>query len=102
MQWTPNLARRILEFTCTHEIAFERSPLTILIRQALRHLDDIEAARIRVTSGQDRLCETCGQPIAPARLKARPVARTCIECAARRGGRGHEWPPTSSGSSGIR
>ena len=75
-------------------IAFERSQLTTLIRQAERHLDDIEEARIRVASGRYGLCETCGQPVSAARLDARPVARTCIECAARSGGRGHESPPT--------
>ena len=27
------------------------------------------------------ICETCGRPIAPERLAARPAARTCIDCA---------------------
>jgi DnaK suppressor protein len=63
-------------------IAFERSQLGALIQQARRRLDDIEAARMRVAEGRYGLCETCGRPIAPARLAARPVARTCIGCAA--------------------
>jgi len=75
-------------------IAFERSQLTTLIRQAERHLDDIEEARIRVASRRYGLCETCGQPVSAARLDARPVARTCIECAAQSSGRGHESPLT--------
>ena len=74
--------------------AFERSQLTTLIRQAKRHLDDIEVARNRVASGQYGLCETCGRPVSVARLDARPVARTCIACAARSDGRRHEPPPT--------
>ena len=63
-------------------IAFERSQLRALIRQAERHLDDIEDARESVLSGRYGLCESCGQPISAARLDARPVARTCIVCAA--------------------
>ena len=63
-------------------IAFERSQLKALIGQAAAHLDEIEDARKRVRGGQYGLCERCGQPISAARLDARPVARTCIGCAA--------------------
>ena len=63
-------------------IAFERSQLNALIHQAERHLDDIEDARKSVASGRYGLCERCGRPISAARLDARPVARTCIACAA--------------------
>jgi DnaK suppressor protein len=63
-------------------IAFERSQLNALIHQAERHLDDIEDARMRVASGRYGLCETCGQAISHERLGARPVARSCIVCAA--------------------
>ena len=77
-------------------IALERSQLTTVIRQAERHLDDLEDARNRVASGQYRLCETCGQPVSAARLDVRPIARTCFECATRSDGRGHELPPTST------
>jgi len=27
------------------------------------------------------LCENCGEPIAPARLEARPATPTCLDCA---------------------
>ena len=30
------------------------------------------------------VCVTCGDPIAPARLRALPSARQCIECASKR------------------
>jgi len=66
-------------------IAFERSQLTSLIRQAGQHLDEIEEARMRMASRRYGLCETCGQPISAARLDARPVARTCFGCAVRTG-----------------
>lgn len=64
-------------------IAFERSQLKALIQQNERHLGDIEDAQEKVAAGQYGLCEKCGQPISPARLDARPAARTCITCAAR-------------------
>ena len=63
-------------------IAFERSQLKSLIRQAERHLHDLQNARMKVASGTYGLCETCGQPISAARLDARAVARRCIACEA--------------------
>ena len=62
-------------------IAFERSQLDALIQQAQRHLDEIKHARERLAQGVYGSCESCGRPIATVRLAARPVARTCIECA---------------------
>jgi DnaK suppressor protein len=62
-------------------IAFERSQLGALIQQAERHLADIEDARRRLAEGRYGSCEECGRPIAPGRLEARPVARSCIDCA---------------------
>jgi DnaK suppressor protein len=64
-------------------IAFERSQLGALIAQAQQQLDEIDAACVRVAEGRYGSCETCRGPIAPARLEARPVARTCIDCAGR-------------------
>ncbi|WP_313408206.1 TraR/DksA C4-type zinc finger protein [Aeromicrobium sp.] len=65
-------------------IAFERSQVDSILQQAKRHLAEIDAAQRRVDAGTYGTCENCERPIAPARLEARPVARTCIECAARR------------------
>jgi len=62
-------------------IAFERSQVTALIQQAERHLADISAARSRLEAGAYGRCERCGQQISPARLQARPTARTCVGCA---------------------
>jgi DnaK suppressor protein len=44
--------------------------LIFKIQEALRRLDD----------GEYGVCETCGEKIAIARLKARPVTTLCIEC----------------------
>jgi RNA polymerase-binding transcription factor DksA len=62
-------------------IAFERSQVGALVAQARAHLDEVDAALERVKAGVYGTCEQCGRPIAPARLEARPVARTCIACA---------------------
>ena len=62
-------------------IAFERSQVGALVRQARDHLVEIEAALGRLASGTYGTCEGCGSVIAPGRLEARPVARTCISCA---------------------
>jgi DnaK suppressor protein len=48
-------------------IAFERSQVGSLVRQAL--------------DGAYGSCERCGAPIGDGRLEARPLARTCITCA---------------------
>ncbi|QNN53421.1 TraR/DksA family transcriptional regulator [Nocardioides mesophilus] len=65
-------------------IAFERSQVGALVEQARRHLIEVDAALERLATGRYGVCDTCGTPIAPARLEARPTARTCITCAARR------------------
>jgi DnaK suppressor protein len=64
-------------------VAFERQHLAALADQAREHLAQIEAATRRLAEGRYGVCERCGQPIAAARLAARPTASTCIACAAR-------------------
>lgn len=63
-------------------IAFERSQLDALVQQARRHLIEIDAASARLTSGTYGACELCGLPIPEDRLRARPTARTCVNCVA--------------------
>jgi RNA polymerase-binding transcription factor DksA len=62
-------------------IAFERQQVDGLIRQTQEHLAEIDAALARLDAGEYGTCERCGRPIAPARLEARPTARTCVGCA---------------------
>ncbi len=62
-------------------IAFERSQLGALVRQARDHLAEIDAAEARIEAGTYGVCERCGAEIGEGRLEARPVARTCIRCA---------------------
>ena len=60
-------------------IAFERSQVDALVRQAREHLADIDAALAKVAAGTYGLCEVGGEPIPDGRLEARPTARTCVE-----------------------
>jgi DnaK suppressor protein len=62
-------------------IAFERSQIEALVRQAERQLGEIDAAVQRLDAGTYGICEVCGRPIGDGRLQARPTARVCISCA---------------------
>ena len=64
-------------------IAFERAQLAALRRQAADHLAEVGAALGRLDGGTYGYCAGCGEPIAAARLEARPTARTCVTCAPR-------------------
>ena len=66
-------------------IAFERSQIGALVRQARLHVVEVDAAIERLDAGTYGVCEGCGRAIADGRLEARPVARTCIDCAATSG-----------------
>jgi DnaK suppressor protein len=61
-------------------IAFERSQVGALVRQAETHLAEVDAARERVELGTYGVCERCGRPVSPERLEAKPTARTCVTC----------------------
>jgi DnaK suppressor protein len=65
-------------------IAFERSQVSALLRQARERLGDTERALAQLAEGTYGRCEGCGSAIAPERLAARPAARTCITCASAR------------------
>jgi RNA polymerase-binding protein DksA len=65
-------------------IAFEREQVSALLRQARERLADLDRALEQLGEGTYGICESCGEPIAPERLAARPAARTCIACASRR------------------
>jgi RNA polymerase-binding transcription factor len=61
-------------------IAFERARVSTLLSQGRAYLEELELARHRVEDGTYGICERCGSAIPPERLRARPVARTCIQC----------------------
>ena len=62
-------------------IAFERSQVSTMIEQTRGRLRAVEAALVRLDDGTYGRCETCGRDIPDERLRARPVARTCVNCA---------------------
>ncbi len=62
-------------------IAFERQQVAALLASARRRLADFDDALARIEAGEYGTCASCGRPIAPERLAARPSARTCIACA---------------------
>ena len=62
-------------------IAFERSQVGALIRQAQERLAEVEAAFGRVDAATYGVCERCGRQIPDARLEARPTATRCVSCA---------------------
>ena len=64
-------------------IAFERSQIDTLVKQARDHLAEIDAALERLRAGTYGVCEECHGFIGEGRLEARPVARRCIHCAGR-------------------
>jgi DnaK suppressor protein len=61
-------------------IAFERSQVASLARQAQEHLAEVDAALARLEAGTYGTCERCGRPIGVDRLEARPTARTHVSC----------------------
>ena len=71
-------------FADSSQVTAERSEAETLALQLRDALAEVEHALDKL--GQDRygLCESCGKPIAPARLEAKPAARTCIDCASKR------------------
>jgi len=63
-------------------IAFERTQVGALLRDARAYFADLDGAVARLNAGTYGTCERCGRPIAPERLAARPAARACIACTA--------------------
>ena len=62
-------------------IAFERSQVGALVRQAEAHLEQVDAALARFEEGTYGVCAACGRPIPAERLEVRPTATTCVGCA---------------------
>jgi DnaK suppressor protein len=61
-------------------VAFERAQVAALLGQAKRQLAALDDADQRLIDGTYGQCERCGGQIAPERLRAVPLATTCINC----------------------
>lgn len=54
------------------------------LEQGQKTLAEVEAALHRMDRGTYGVCESCGEDIPEARLRALPWARYCLKCAERR------------------
>lgn len=66
------------------EQAIELENLDVLMRldeEGRAELKQVNAALMRLDSGNYGLCAECGEAIAPERLAALPSTTTCIDCA---------------------
>ncbi len=64
------------------EIVEEEKGL-ILEKRVRDQLAEVEHALDKFDQGTYGLCDSCGQPIEPARLEALPHANLCLSCKAR-------------------
>ena len=61
------------------QVAAEQGENQALAAQLRQELAEVERALRKLDDGTYGRCETCGEPIAPARLEAMPAARFCID-----------------------
>lgn len=66
-------------FADSGQVAAEQGENQALAAQLRSELEEVERALAKLDDGTYGRCETCGEPIAPARLEAMPAARHCIE-----------------------
>jgi len=71
-------------FADSSQVTAERGEVEALANSLKESLAEVEHALAKFEAGTYGLCESCGEPIAPARLEAKPAARLCINCASRR------------------
>jgi DnaK suppressor protein len=64
-------------------LSSEWSRIRGLLLAAELRLGETDAALARLADGTYGTCLVCGQPIAPARLEARPTASLCVTCASK-------------------
>lgn len=60
------------------QVAAEQGENQALAAQLRVELDEVDHALEKLDDGTYGRCETCGEPISPARLEAMPAARYCI------------------------
>ncbi len=58
----------------------EREKNMALVRRLETRIDEIDNALCAMRKGNYGICERCGRPIEPGRLKAMPEATLCIRC----------------------
>jgi len=68
-------------FADSSQVTAERGETEALVAELRSALGEVEHALAKVDEGTYGNCEKSGQPIAAARLEAKPAVRTCIACA---------------------
>lgn len=71
-------------FADSSQVTAERGEVETLAGSLRETLEDVEAALVKLDNGTYGSCESCGQPISPDRLEAKPAAPLCMACASRR------------------
>ncbi len=71
-------------FADSGQVTAERGEVAALAGTLRETLQEIDAALTKFDNGTYGICESCGGPIAEARLEAMPAARLCITCASKR------------------
>jgi DnaK suppressor protein len=71
-------------FADSSQVTAERGEAEVLANNLLDTLREVEHALEKFSGSSYGHCESCGKPIAPARLEAKPEARFCIDCASKR------------------
>jgi len=66
-------------FADSGQVAAEKGEYQALAAQLRVELEEVERALRKLDEGTYGICETCGQPIAAARLEVMPATRYCIE-----------------------
>ncbi len=70
-------------FADSSQVTAERGEMEALAVSLSDTLSEIEDALRKFDAGTYGRCERCGEPIADARLEAKPAARLCIVCASK-------------------
>jgi DnaK suppressor protein len=71
-------------FADSSQVTAERGEAEALAASLRDALGEVEHALAKMDEGTYGLCESCGNPINPARLEAMPSTRLCIDCASKR------------------
>lgn len=68
-------------FADSSQVTAERGEAEALAAQLQEALSAVEKALHKLDEGSYGTCERCGNPIAEARLEAKPASAYCIDCA---------------------
>jgi RNA polymerase-binding transcription factor DksA len=81
----------VVRLNADREMSF--ATRSLLVERANRIAEALE----RLRDGEYGICQECGQPIAPARLRAMPEVTTCVRCQDRLERAGHRLQPVGAG-----